>query len=85
MHWSHSSVDCTYLTTHLDETVAVLKTLPDDVQERAANVLMAFAQERSTDSLSDDQLVGIDHAMAQADQGQFASVAEIVELFGHRL
>lgn len=65
--------------------VALLKTLPDDEQERAANVLMAFAQERSSYDLSDDQLAGIHHAMGQADRSEFASEADIVELFGHRL
>lgn len=73
------------MTMRLDQAVALLKTLPDDEQERAANVLMAFAEDRSTYTLDDDQLAGIDHAMMQADHGAFASDAEIINMFGKRL
>lgn len=73
------------MKTLLDQAVALLKTLPEDEQERAANVLMALAEERSTYTLDDDQLEGIDHAMAQADRGMFASDADIVDLFDNRL
>jgi len=31
----------------LDEAVALLATLPDEEQDRAANALLAFAHERS--------------------------------------
>lgn len=73
------------MKTLLDQAVALLKTLPEDEQQRAANVLMALAEERSLYTLDDDQLEGIDHAMAQADRGAFASDADIVDLFDQRL
>jgi hypothetical protein len=73
------------MTTRLDEAVALLRTLPEDEQERAAGVLIAFAQDRTSYKLTDEQIVGIDHAMRQADRGELARDDEIVALFGERL
>lgn len=70
------------MTTRLDEAVAVLRTLPDDEQERAADALLAFAAERTSYTLSEDDLIAIDHAIAQADRGELASDAEIEKVFG---
>lgn len=73
------------MTTRLDEAVALLRTLPEDEQERAAGVLIAFAQDRTSYELTDEQIAGVDHAMRQADRGELAADHEIVALFGERL
>lgn len=73
------------MTTKLDEAVAILKTLPDDEQARAADALFAFALEKSSYTLSDEDLAGIDHAIAQADRGEYASGREIEKVFGRSL
>lgn len=65
MHAKGSLVNFVHMPKRLDHAVALLKTLPGDGQERAASVLMAFAEERSSHFLDDDQLAGIDHAMIQ--------------------
>lgn len=69
--------------SRLDHAVALLKSLPD--QERAANALIAFADEHTTYTLTDDQIDGIDHAIAQADGGQFAGDDQIAAIFGEPL
>lgn len=40
--------------TRLEDAVAVLKSLPEDEQERAANAVIAFARERGEDQPQTD-------------------------------
>jgi len=52
------------MTKLLEEAVALLGTLPEDEQDRAAHVLLAFTRERSEYTLDAEQLAGIDHGPA---------------------
>ncbi len=65
--------------------MARVAILPDDEQDRAAEALLAFAGDNRPYVLSVDQLAGIDHAIAQADRGEFATDAEVHEVFGRSL
>lgn len=65
------------MSTLIDEAIALIKALPEEDQERAANALMAFADERTSYTLSDEQIAGIDHAIAQAARGEFASDRDV--------
>ena len=71
------------MTKLLEEAVALLGTLPEVEQDRAAHVLIAFTRERNDYALDADQLAGIDHAMGQADRGEFVSQKRIDAIF-HR-
>ena len=71
--------------TQLDLAVALVKSLPEAEQERAANALLAFADEQARYVLSLEQIAGIEHAIAQADAGEFAHPADITSLLGDTL
>ena len=71
--------------TRLDRAIALIKSLPESEQERAANALIAFADEQASYSLSDQQVAGIEHAIAQADNGELASDDDIAALLGQPL
>jgi predicted transcriptional regulator len=73
------------MTKLLEEAVAHVRMLPEDEQNRAAEVLMALAREPRAYSFSAEQIEGIHHAMAQADRGEFATDAELKEIFGRSL
>jgi hypothetical protein len=69
------------MTKLLEEAVEEVKALPEDDQDRAAEALIAFARERSEYELTAD--AGIQHAVGQADRGEFASGASRSKIFGH--
>ena len=73
------------MTKLLREAVAQLQTLSDDEQDRAAEVLLAFAHDRRDYTLDSEQIEGIRHAMVQADHGQFASDKRLQTIFGRAL
>jgi hypothetical protein len=73
------------MTKLLEEAVALLGILPEDEQNRAAAVLLAFTRERNDYALDADQLAGIDHAMTQADRGEFASQKRVDAIFNRGL
>ena len=73
------------MTKLLEEAVAQLQTLPEDEQDRAAEVLLAFAHDRRDYTLDAEQIDGIRHAMGQADKGQFASDKRLRKIFGRAL
>jgi hypothetical protein len=73
------------MTKLLEEAVEELRTLPEDEQNRAAQALLAFTRERAEYTLDDDQVAGIQHAMQQADRGEFASDAAVRGIFGRSL
>ena len=60
------------MTKLLEEALARVQTLPDDEQDRAAQVLIALVADTRPYSLSDAQIAGIELAMEQADHGRFA-------------
>jgi hypothetical protein len=73
------------MTKLLEEAMAELRTLPEDEQDRAAEVLLAFAHDRRDYTLDAEQIEGIKHAMAQADKGQFADDKRLRRIFGRAL
>jgi hypothetical protein len=73
------------MTKLLEEAVAQLQTLPEDEQDRAAEVLLAFAHDRRDYTLDAEQIDGIWHAMGQADKAQFTSDKRLRKIFGRAL
>ena len=73
------------MTKLLEEAVALLGTLPEVEQDRAAQVLLAFTREHNEYTLDADQLEGVDHAMGQADRGDFANLRRVREIFKRQL
>jgi hypothetical protein len=69
------------MTKLLEEAMAQLQTLPEEEQDRAAEILLAFAQDHRDYVLDADQITGIEHAMMQADNGQFASRDRLRKIF----
>ena len=75
-----------FMTKLLQEAMAHIQTLPEDDQNRAAEVLLiAFAKTEPRYSFSAEQLAGIDHAIEQAKNREFASDETIRGLFGSLL
>ena len=74
-----------FMTKLLEEAMAELRTLPDDEQNRAAEVLLAFAHDRQDYTMDAEQVEGILHAMGQADRGEFASDKRLRRIFGRAL
>jgi hypothetical protein len=73
------------MTKLLEEAVAHVLMLPEDEQDRAAEVLMALAKERRAYSFTVEQIEGIEHARVQADQAKFASDKRLRKIFGRTL
>lgn len=73
------------MTKLLQEAVALLGTLPEVEQDRAAQVLFAFTRELNDYDLDAEQLAGIDHAIAQANAGMFASDKRVKGIFDRTL
>jgi hypothetical protein len=73
------------MTKSLEEAVALLATLPESEQNRAAQVLIAFTRELDDYQFDAEQLAGIDHAVMQADHGHFASDKRVKEIFEREL
>jgi hypothetical protein len=79
------SVILSTMTKLLEVAVAELRTLPEDEQDRAAEVILAFAHDRRDYTIDAEQIEGIRHAMIQADKGQFASGKQLRKIFGRAL
>ena len=73
------------MTKLLEEAVALLGALPEVEQDRAAQVLFAFTRELNDYDFDAEQLAGIDHAMGQADRGDFASDKRVKGIFDRSL
>ena len=73
------------MTKLLEEAVALLGALPEVEQDRAAQVLFAFTRELNNYDFDAAQLAGIDHAMGQADRGDFASDKRVNGIFDRPL
>ena len=73
------------MTKLLEEALARVQTLPDDEQDRAAQVLIALAADTRPYSLSDAQIAGIELAMEQADHGRFADGKRFKTIFRRAL
>ena len=66
------------MTTLLDEVVRKIAELPDERQDDAAHVLLTMLEnDAARYRLTDAQLLEVELAMADADQGAFASDPEV--------
>lgn len=73
------------MTKLLEEAVAQVRTLPEEEQDRAAEILFALAHERPDYTLDAEQIEGIRHAVQQAGRGQFADDKRLRTIFGRSL
>ena len=74
------------MTKLLEEAIAHIQTLPEEEQNRAAEVLLiAFSKDERDYNFTDEQIAGIDHAIEQSQRGEFASDEEVREIFGSLL
>ena len=76
------------MTKLLEQAIAQVLELPEDTQNLAADALLMVVDYVNDDShyrLTDEQVAGVHHAMGQADRGEFATDAEVKEIFGRSL
>jgi hypothetical protein len=65
------------MTKLLEEAIAKLKTLDDEQQDRIAALLLELTEGEPEFSLTQEQIEGIELALRQADEGQFATEEDI--------
>jgi hypothetical protein len=76
------------MTKLLEQAIAEVLELPEETQNMAADALLMVIDYASDDEhyrLTDEQVAGVHHAIGQADRGQFATDAELKEIFGRSL
>ncbi len=67
----------------LEDAISKVRSLPDDKQQLAAQILEELAADRPA-LLAPDERDAIFEGMAQADEGAFASPAEVEKLLHRR-
>ena len=70
------------MTKLLEEALARVQELPEEEQDRAAEVLLALVQRERRYTLTADQIEGVRMAVESADRSEFASTEEINSVFG---
>lgn len=73
------------MTKLLEEAVAQFRTLPAQEQDRAAEILLPLVCGPYDHEFDAEQLVGIDHAIDEANRGTFASSERIKGIFNRDL
>jgi hypothetical protein len=76
------------MTKLLEEAIAEVLELPEETQNMAADALLMVIDYVNDDThyrLTDEQIAGVHHAIGQADRGEFATQAELKEIFGRPL
>ena len=76
------------MTRLLEQAIAQVLELPEETQNLAADALLMVVDYVNDDAhyrLTDEQVAGVHHAMGQADRGEFATDAELKEIFGRSL
>jgi len=76
------------MTKLLEEAIAEVLELPEETQNMAADALLMVIDYVNDDThyrLTDEQVAGVHHAMCQADRREFATEAELKEIFGRSL
>jgi hypothetical protein len=76
------------MTKLLEKAIAEVLELPEETQNMAADALFMVIEHANDDDhyrLTQEQVVGVHHAMGQADRGEFATNAEGKEIFGRSL
>lgn len=70
------------MTKLLDRAIEKIRLLPEADQDEAAEMLLwAFETRNSPVPLDDETCEAIDEGLAQARRGEFASDAEVTELW----
>ena len=67
------------MTKLLEEAIAKLKTLSDEQQDRVAELLLHLAEGEAEFDLTQEQIEGIELALAQADAGECATEEEVAQ------
>jgi predicted transcriptional regulator len=76
------------MTKQLEQAIAEVLEQPEETQNMAADALLMVIDHVSDDAhyrLTEEQIAGVHHAMGQADRGEFATDAELKEIFGRSL
>jgi predicted transcriptional regulator len=76
------------MTKLLEQAIAQVLELPEETQNLAADALLMVVDYVNDDAhyrLTEEQIAGVHHAMGQADRGEFATDAELKEIFGRSL
>ena len=76
------------MTKLLEKAIAEILELPEETQNIAADALYMVIDHINDDAqyrLTEEQVAGLHHAMAQADRSEFATDAELKEIFGRAL
>ncbi len=68
------------MTKLLEEAIAKLKTLSAGQQDRVAVLLLQLTEGEAEFRLTQEQIEGIELALAQADAGEFASGEEVARV-----
>jgi hypothetical protein len=71
------------MTKLLEEAIAKLKALSDEQQDRVAELLLHLTEGDADFDLTQEQIEGIELALAQADAGEFATEEEIARALHH--
>jgi len=70
------------MTRLLEQAVAAVRVLPDDVQDDLAHMLLQLAGvEQPLYELSPEEAADIDASMAEAERGEFAADDEVRALW----
>ena len=76
------------MTKLLEKAIAEVLELPEETQDMAADALFTVIDHVNDDEhyrLTEEQIAGVHHAIGQADRGQFATDADLKEIFGRAL
>jgi hypothetical protein len=76
------------MTKLLEQAIAEVLELPEETQNMAADAVLMVIDHVNDDGhyrLTEEQVGGVHHAIGQADRGQFATDAELREIFGRSL
>ncbi len=76
------------MTKLLEQAIAEVLDQPEETQNMAADALFMVIEHANNDAnyrLTEEQVAGVRHAIEQADRGEFASNAELREIFGRSL
>ena len=72
------------MTKLLELAITQVRDLPEETQDLAADALFMVIEHVNDHDhyrLSDEQIEGVHHAMAQADRGEFASDEEVAAMW----
>jgi predicted transcriptional regulator len=76
------------MTKLLEQAIAEVLELPEEAQNMAADAVYMVIDHVNDDAhyrLTEEQVAGVHNAMRQADRGEFATDAELKEIFGQSL